>query len=211
LNGTLNSIAAIRFYYPGRDRRFETLPFYLKRIRGFLKRNRGKACWLMGGVIERPAYLLFKKDLAGEVAQLIKEELSEGGKFEMEKVKDPTSIVMKYAKNERYVIGYLELPEINIKLGSEETLTSERERKILEQTRKGFMLKDGYTFIRAEDAELKTAPRRDPQSGETEHAPILILKNATVSTVKNGRIIADEHEPTYAVWLSLIETPKTTR
>lgn len=201
LNGLFDSIVAIRFYYPSRDRRFETLPFYLKKLRNFLRKHKGEACWLMGGIIERPAYLIFKKNLASEVAQLIKEELSEGGSFEMETVKDPTSIVMKYAKNERYVVGYLELPEINIKLGSPETLKEE----IPVNYKEGFMLKSGNYLIQAENARLEIAPRKNSTTGETEYAPIIILENAIEKTIKNGKVIGEKHIENYGIWLELID------
>jgi hypothetical protein len=200
------NLKAIRFIYRGKDpaRRLETLPFYMDKIRGFLRQHLGSAVWLKGGIIEKPAYLIFHEHLSNKVKELLKEQLQEGGEFTITPVKDPVQVIVKYAKKERVAVGYLKLAELE--LGSPETLKPTTIEGI--DFINGFMLKDGYTMIRAEDAELKMVERRVPGTDKIEKAPMLILTNAIETLLdKNGKIIGvdEKPKPKYGIWLELIK------
>ena len=188
----MSGLAAIRFFYPKRGDRLETIPFYVKRLRELLRRRRGKVCWLVGGQVERPAYLLFKKEIAKEVAELIKEQLASGLSFEMEAV-DPEPLLRKYLGQERLVVGYLDLPN-GQRLGSPESLAGE---DFPVDYVGGFWLASGYEFVRAEHAELRHVKRRDGVE-----APMIILEDAVVELHQQDGSVKTERHQTYCVWLS---------
>lgn len=151
----LSLVKAIRFRYLGKEpgRNIETLPFYLKTIRLFLWKHKGKVVWLKGGIIEQPAYLIFKDELTEEVKEMLSEELREGGAFKIEPVENPIEIIRKYAHNLRVTVGWLQLP--NLELGSPETVPPPPEiEEIVNKVREGFMLTE-YWFIKADDVEIK--------------------------------------------------------
>lgn len=204
----LSQVKVIRFRYLGKEpgRNIETLPFYINTIRKFLRDHIGDAVWLKGGIIEQPAYLIFKAELTDKVKEILTEELREGGTFQIEPVERPIEIIRKYAHDERVTVGWLKLP--NIELGSPQTLYTPEEQELQEKVRAGIMLKDGYTMIRAEKAEIKIVERRMASGGPTEKAPMLILTNCVELLVKDGKIIGvdDKVKPKYGIWLDLIET-----
>ena len=202
---------AIRFKYRRglSEHNFETLPFYRFRLRGFLRRHLGRAVWLKGSFVgsrdEVPAYLIFYSSLRDRVAELLSEPLENMGFYEMAYVTDPMKVIMKYVRRERSAVGLLKLPS-GLKIGSPETLHEELSMPVPVDYRRGFMLTDGYTFIRAGYARLELVPRRNLSSpSEHEYAPMLLLEDATVSTVVDGRVVGESREKNYGVWLELVD------
>jgi len=194
MSGPATDVVAIRFYYPKRGDRLETIPFYLKRLREFLRKNRGSACWLVGGRVERPAYLLFKKDKAREVAELIKEQLSSGLSFEMEAV-DPRPLIEKYLGREREVVGYLDLPEG--RLGSPASLLEEDAPV---DYINGFWAFGREEFIRAEECEVRPVKRRDGKE-----VPMLFLKDVVTTLYRGGKPVKEIHSEERYVWLVSVD------
>jgi len=191
----LSQIRAIRFRYLGKDpnRRLETLPFYLKTIRKFLWKHRGDVVWLKGGIIERPAYLVFKSHLTDEVKEMLSEELREGGMFKIEPVEKPIEVVKKYAFNLRVAVGWLKLP--NIELGSIETILREEEKELTQKVKEGFWLTEN-TFIKADSAQLVIVPGR-------ENRKMVVLRNAVEMLVRNNKIISVDLHDKFGVWKDL--------
>lgn len=154
-NGQPLKVKALRFQYRKgiADHSFETMPFYLNVLRGFLRKNAGNIVWLKGGVIEQPAYLLFTTSIENDVVKILSQPLADLGKYEITPVQNPLEIARKYAFNLRVAIGWLKLP--NLELGSPETVPkTEEEEQILEKVREGFMLTE-YWFIKADDVEIR--------------------------------------------------------
>lgn len=151
----LSPVKVLRFKYLGKEPRknIETLPFYLNTIRGFLWKHKGDAVWLKGGIIEQPAYLIFKSELTDEVKEMLSQKLREGGSFIIEPVEKPIDIIRKYAHNLRVTVGWLKLP--NMELGAPETVPPPPEiEEIVQKVREGFMLTE-YWFIKADNVEVK--------------------------------------------------------
>ncbi|MEM1553167.1 MAG: hypothetical protein QXH03_10955 [Candidatus Bathyarchaeia archaeon] len=148
------NLMAIRFQYAQgvREDKFETIPFYKNKLRSLLKRNIGRAVWLKGGIIERPAYLIFYETLSEKVKDLLSEPLEYGGYFRSITPANPMEVIEKYARGERIAVGYLKLPS-GLEIGSPETVMSKEETKILEKVGEGFYLTE-YEFVRAEYAEI---------------------------------------------------------
>jgi len=145
----------LRFKYLGKEqgKNIETLPFYLKTIRNFLWKHKGDAVWLKGGIIEQPAYLIFKHELIGDIKEMLSQKLREGGSFIIEPVEKPLDIIRKYTHNLRVTVGWLKLP--SMELGAPETVPIPPEiEEILKKVREGFMLTE-YWFIKADDVEVK--------------------------------------------------------
>jgi hypothetical protein len=151
----LSTVKVLRFKYLGKEpgRNIETLPFYLRTIRGFLWKHKGDVVWLKGGIIEQPAYLVFKSELTNEVKEMLSQELREGGSFIIEPAEKPMDVLRKYAHNLRVTVGWLKLP--NMELGAPETVPAPSEiEEIVQKVREGFMLTE-YWFIKADDVEIK--------------------------------------------------------
>jgi hypothetical protein len=102
-DSSLSGHKCIRFQYQkGAENTppFETLPFYLVKIRSFLKRNLGRAAWFKGNAGgERAAWLIYEDQLAPEVARLLSEPLDAGGFFQVTTTLDDANEIMK-----RYLI-----------------------------------------------------------------------------------------------------------
>jgi hypothetical protein len=192
--GRADEILAIRFFYPKRGDRLETIPFYLKRLRSFLRANRGKACWLIGGKVERPAYLLFKREVAGAVKQLIKDKLSSGLTFEMEFV-DPRPLIQKYIGEERYVLGYLDLE--GARLGTPESLLEEDAPVDYVN---GFWAFGREEFIRAEECEVRPVKRRDGKV-----VPMLFLKDVITTLYRGGKPVKEIRSAERFIWITGVD------
>lgn len=188
------------------ESKFETLPFYLRNLREFLKKNLGKVVWIKGGLIEKPAYLLFYSELSEDVYQLLVKPLKNGGRFGVIPVQNPIEIARKYLREERIALGYLDLKGEYI--GSPESLYTSEEQELQEKVRAGIKLKDGYTIIRAEGAEIKNVERRKAPNEQPQLAPMLILTNAVELLNKDGKIIGvDTVKQKMGIWLDLVEEP----
>lgn len=155
-----------------------------QRINSFLKEFEGRACWLAdcsGEEVERggPGYLIFKRELAGEVRKLVRELLSTRLRIEVVDVKD---VIERVADPESIVLGRLEVG--GVELG-------------VPDPKRGFWLASGYEFVRAEKGEVKFVRRKDGVV-----APMLVLENAVVQVYRGGKVIAELRYPCYAPWLS---------
>jgi hypothetical protein len=159
--------------------------FDFQRINSFLKEFEGKACWLAdcsGEEVERggPSYLIFKRELAGEVRELVKELLPTCRlRVEVVDVKD---VVERAVDPESIVLGRLEVG--GVELG-------------VPDPKRGFWLVNGYEYVRAEKGEVKFVRRKDGIV-----APMLVLENAVVQVYRGGEVIAELRYPCYAPWLS---------
>jgi len=172
----------------------ETIPFYLKRLRSFLKANRGRACWLIGGKIERPAYLLFKREIVEAVKGLIREKLSSGIAFEMEYV-DPSPLIRKYIGKERYVLGYLDLQ--GVRLGTPDSLLDEDDPV---DYINGFWCFGREEFVQADECEVKLVKRKD---GET--LPMLHLKNVVTALYRRGEKVKEIRSSERFIWITGVD------
>lgn len=183
---------------------FETMPFYLNTLRKFLRNNLGKIVWLKGGIIEKPAYLLFYSELSEQVFKILVKPLKDGGRFGVIPVQNPIELARKYLREERIAVGYLDLTGGSY-IGNPESVRTPEEVKLIEKVRAGIILKDGYTMIRAEDAEQKIVERKTP-FGTIEKAPMLILTNAVELLVENGKIIGVDPtvKPKMGIWVDLM-------
>jgi len=128
---------------------FETMPFYKETLRGFLRQNLGKIVWLKGALIEQPAYLVFYKELAQEVYDILLQPLQDGGRFGVIPLKNPIPIIRKYSSQTRLCLGYLDLKQ-NGKLGSVSSVLTPTNIDYLN----GFWLNKNV-FIKADDAYEK--------------------------------------------------------
>jgi len=117
-------LVAIQFQYVGTETgyNFETLPFYLNRLRSFLEKHLGKVVWLKGALIEQPAYLLFLNELKPQVYEMLSRELEDGGSYKISPVKNPVELLRKYYQQERVAIGYLKNGDLE--LGAPSTLSA---------------------------------------------------------------------------------------
>ena len=156
-----------------------------QRINSFLKKFEGRACWLADCSSEEvekggPGYLIFKRELAGEVRKLVKELLSTR-RLRIEAV-DVKDVIERVADPESIVLGRLEVG--GVELG-------------VPDPKRGFWLASGYEYVRAEKGELKFVRRRDGVV-----APMLVLENAVVQVYRGGKVVAELRYPCYAPWLS---------
>lgn len=191
-------IKVLRFSYKGQDpeRHLETIPFYLEKLRSFLRQHIGSAVWLKGGIIEQPAYLVFNAELAQKVVDLLTRELEEGGKFAIAELelKEAITTLKKYVLKERVAIGYFKTE--GLELGSLETVAPPEIEPTLEKVREGFMLTE-YLFIKADETE---------QKGEW-----MILKNVVEMGISEGKKIAYvEIRPQLGIRAEDINRPKIT-
>jgi hypothetical protein len=156
-----------------------------QRINSFLKKFEGRTCWLAdcsGEEVEKGGggYLIFKRELAGEVKKLVKELLSTRRlRVEVVDVKD---VIKRVADPESIVLGRLEVG--GVELG-------------VPDPKRGFWLASGYEYVRAEKGEVKFVRRRDGVV-----APMLVLENAVVQVYRDGKVVAELRYPCYAPWLS---------
>jgi hypothetical protein len=189
-----SDLVALRFSFPYRGDRLITIPFYLKSLRAFLREHRGKACWIVGGRVERPAYLLFKREVVEEVRRLIADELGRGLTFVLEAV-DPEPLVRKYLNREREVVGYLDLPEG--RLGSPASLLEEDAPVDYVS---GFWAFGREEFIRAEECEVRPVKRRDGKE-----VPMLFLKNVVTTLYRGGKPVKEIRSAERFIWLTGID------
>ena len=200
----LSRIKAIRFWYLGKDseRRIETLPFYLYTIKDFLRNHSGDVVWLKGGIIEQPAYLIFKSSLTEEVKEMLSEEFEERRMFKIEPVENPIEIVRKYVHDLRAAVGWLKLPS-GIELGSLESLLSEDEARLTEIVRKGIQLSDSV-HIRADRVKLKFVPRKE--GGKTVERLMAILENMVeLGLTKDKRISYVKTYKQFGLWKEVLD------
>jgi len=108
-------IWALRFQYKrgGAEHSFETMPFYKKYLRGLLERCNGLICWIKGGIVRRPAYLVFYDELRNTVLRILKEPLEDGGFFTV-KLVDPMEVVSEAIAENRVVIGYIKVGKLEL-------------------------------------------------------------------------------------------------
>jgi hypothetical protein len=189
-----SDLVALRFSFPYRGDRLITIPFYLKSLRDFLRKHRGKACWIVGGRIERPAYLLFKREVVEEVRRLIADELGRGLTFVLEAV-DPEPLVRKYLNREREVVGYLDLPEG--RLGSPASLLEEDAPV---DYINGFWAFGREEFIRAEECEVRPVKRRDGKE-----VPMLFLKNVVTTIYRGGQPVKEIKSAERFIWITAVD------
>jgi len=104
-------IQAIRFQYQGQpDRRgnWETIPFYLKYLRGFLMEHDGNVIWLKGHTGgDEAAYLVFNNMVFGQVHRLVTQPLPELGVYTLTGEKEPIEILRKYYRDGKIGVGRL--------------------------------------------------------------------------------------------------------
>jgi len=167
----------------------------LKSLRDFLREHRGKACWIVGGRIERPAYLLFKREVVEEVRRLIAEELGRGLTFVLEAV-DPEPLVRKYLSREREVVGYLDLPG-GSRLGSPASLLEEDAPVDYVN---GFWAFGREEFIRAEECEVRPVKRRDGKE-----VPMLFLKNVITTIYRGGKPVKEIRSAERFIWITGVD------
>jgi hypothetical protein len=189
-----SGLVALRFSFPYRGDRLITIPFYLKSLRDFLRKHRGKACWIVGGRIERPAYLLFKREVVEEVRKLIADELGKGLTFVLEAV-DPEPLVRKYLNQEREVVGYLDLPEG--RLGSPASLLEEDAPVDYVN---GFWAFGREEFIRAKECEVRFVRRRDGKE-----VPMLFLKDVVTTLYRKGKPVKEIRCAERFIWLTGVD------
>jgi len=156
-----------------------------QRINSFLKKFEGKTCWLAdcsGEEVEKggAGYLIFKRELAGEVKKIVKELLSTR-RLRVEVV-DLKDVIKRVADPKSIVLGRLEVG--GVELG-------------VPDPKRGFWLASGYEYVRAERGEVKFVRRRDGVV-----APMLVLENAVVQLYRSGKVVAELRYPCYAPWLS---------
>jgi hypothetical protein len=156
-----------------------------QRINSFLKKFEGKTCWLAdcsGEEVEKggSGYLIFKRELAGEVRKLVKELLSTC-RLGVE-IADVKEVIEKAVDPESIVLGRLEVGEVELGVPD---------------PKRGFWLASGYELVRAEKGEVKFVRRRDGVV-----APMLVLENAVVQVYRDGKVVAELRYPCYAPWLS---------
>jgi len=187
-------IVALRFSFPYRGDRLITIPFYLKSLRNFLKEHKGKVCWIVGGRVERPAYLLFKREIFDDVRKLVAEELGKGLILELE-FADPEPLVKKYLNREREVVGYLDLPEG--RLGSPASLLEE---EFPVDYVNGFWAFGKEEFIRAKECEIRPVRRRDGKE-----VPMLFLKDVVTTLYRKGKPIKEIRSAERYVWLVAVD------
>jgi hypothetical protein len=190
---TSADLVALRFSFPYRGDRLITIPFYLKTLRNFLREHGGKACWIVGGKIERPAYLLFKREIFDDVRKLIAEELGKGLILELE-FADPEPLVKKYLNREREVVGYLDLPEG--RLGSPTSLLEDAPVDYVN----GFWAFGREEFIRAKECEVRPVRRRDGKE-----VPMLFLKDVVTTLYRRGRPIKEIRCAERFIWLTGVD------
>jgi len=118
------SLRCIRFQYQKgavNPPAFETLPFYLVKIRSFLKRNLGHTAWFKGNSGgERAAWLVYDQTVTSQVVKLFDEPLDAGGYFKVTMAPgDATDIIERYLiRDEVDIVGSVEMLEFI--LGSRE-------------------------------------------------------------------------------------------
>ena len=206
LSGQASSISALRFQYKKglATHAFETIPFYLKVLRGFLWKNRGKCVWLKGGIIEQPAYLIFHSSIKQEVIEMLSQPLADLGRFTVMSVSNPIEIAEKYVNQQRVALGWLKLPDFE--LGSAETVfppRTEEEITVTEKVQQGFMLGKNI-FIKADGAYEVMVPRKE-YYGVVEK-PMLVLLNAVELTIdQKGKIVAVEQHDKFGIWKEFLK------
>lgn len=128
------SVVAIRFQYRGEPERrgnWETMPFYLNHLRGFLQECDGDVVWLKGHTGgDEAAYLVFNDQLRGDVFGLLSRPLPELGVYEVTAEPEPVEVLRKYYRDGKIGIGRLQLWEEHV---GQEILD-----RVTEIVRKGF-------------------------------------------------------------------------
>ena len=192
---TGSDLVALRFSFPYRGDRLITISFYLKSLRNFLREHGGRACWIVGGRVERPAYLLFKREVFDDVRKLIAEELGKGLILEIE-FADPEPLVKKYLNREREVVGYLDLPG-GSRLGSPASLLEEESPVDYVN---GFWAFGKEEFIRAKECEVRHVKRRDGKE-----VPALLLKDVVTTLYRRGKPVKEIRCAERFIWLTGVD------
>ena len=103
-----SKLTVYRFTYVGsREFKFEAIPWYKYKLRGFLYDNWGKAVWLMGGIGTREAFLVIEPELDDRIPSLTK-PLRSGGRFKFSGASFQEQEVLKLAESKPIRVGYLE-------------------------------------------------------------------------------------------------------
>jgi len=188
-------LVGIRFQYVAGDapHTFENLPFYIKTLRGFLEKHLGKVVWLMGALIEQPAFLLFLEDLKPQVYEMLSAELANGGSYKISPVKNPVELLRKYYLEQRVAIGWLK--NGNLELGNPSSIMAS---PLGVNFRDGFWL-NNYIFLKADDAYSKM------HDGE----PWICFVNAVELHCRDGAIAFVKQYP--QLWIRESALPKYQR
>jgi len=190
---------------------FETLPFYTKHLRRFLKRHNGRACWVKGGVVRREAYLVFYTELAEEVIEMLSKPLEDFGFFTVDWV-DPIKVVREAIKEGRVIIGYLRVGEVA--LGKPFTATLEEVKTMEydpEDLSLGYLIRLkppirlGDTLIHFREAYAKKwKTKGDPKGGIKPREDVLI-RLEDVELRSRARPEYRAQKRTLCVWLRDLE------
>jgi hypothetical protein len=109
------SVVAIRFQYRGQPERrgnWETMPFYLNHLRGFLQGYDGDVVWLKGHTGgDEAAYLIFNDQIRDEVRRLLSQPLPELGIYEITAEPEPVEVLRKYYRDGKIGVGRLQVWE----------------------------------------------------------------------------------------------------
>jgi len=108
-------VIALRFRYKKQSEdphNWETMPFYIRYLRGFLQEHDGDAVWLKGNTGgEESAYLLFRSELREELIRLMAQPLADLGFYEVASVR-PSEVAPFIFRKDR--VGSLLIEELEI-------------------------------------------------------------------------------------------------
>lgn len=102
------NLKGIRFTYQHGDAEgsFETLKFYKEFLRGLLRQHWGHIVWLVGGLVEREAYLLYNANIDDVVKEMFDKSLEDKGKFSATYYESDV-LLQKFREGTRVVKGRL--------------------------------------------------------------------------------------------------------
>lgn len=103
--------------------------FYRRHLRGFLRWHRTRAVWIKGGVVKRPAYLVFDASLTDKVKRMLLDVLRDGGSFEVRTV-NPLIVLQEVLDLNRRTHGYLRIAGAEIGDPDEMFCPLERYRQV---------------------------------------------------------------------------------
>lgn len=110
-------LSALRFQYNKKSENpynWETMPFYLKYLRAFLRKHSGHSIWLKGqSGGEQAAYLIFNSNLRERIVKLLTNPLAELGDFSVTGEKNPVDILKKFYRG-KIGIGYLDVEKLKL-------------------------------------------------------------------------------------------------
>ncbi|MCJ7506113.1 hypothetical protein MUP05_06555 [Candidatus Bathyarchaeota archaeon] len=188
-------LTAIKFTYRKQSmtpHNWETMPFYVRYLRGFLQEHDGDAVWLKGNTGgEESAYLLFRSELREELIRLMAQPLADLGFYEVASVR-PSEVAPFIFRKDR--VGSLLIEELEIGRSLDElthkiregfwyapigTVTGAIRLKAKSFTRK---LHEGEAWFCLHDAE-ETICRSDGTPVATRKHEELWLRESALRTV----------------------------